>query len=91
MSDAEIIQWINHLKDRSGYDIHETPKLWSTKYPSIQGIWTPLETKEPVLSPKEILADLEELCACKSENQPPTAEEELIDLAHKQSGRLSNS
>ncbi|VEL07920.1 unnamed protein product [Protopolystoma xenopodis] len=92
MEKAELASWINHLLTRSGYDIMPIYKKWSTKSPSIQGIWHPFMTHtdsgRAVLTPEEIISNLEHLSRC--EPQSETAESKLVHISDVQKHRLNS-
>jgi len=47
---AEVCQWLEHLRCRSGVDIVRLRKTWHTDSPSIQGIWNPFTHLDPRLA-----------------------------------------
>ena len=49
-SAAEICQWVEHFRCRSGEDIVRLRKTWHTDTPSVQGIWTPFTNLDPHLA-----------------------------------------
>ncbi|KAF7236153.1 hypothetical protein EG68_10844 [Paragonimus skrjabini miyazakii] len=87
----EVFNWMELLRNRSGLDIMPIYKKWSTKTPSIQGIWHPFysedETDHPLLTPEEIVKNLHILSEPNTEKLH-TAEEILMEVAHKQKLRL---
>ncbi|THD20361.1 Mitochondrial ribosomal protein L43 [Fasciola hepatica] len=90
MNCEEINNWMEFLRNRSGADILPIYKKWSTKSPSIQGMWHPFseefKNNTPLMSPEEILENLDRLskCDCATES----AEEKLTRIAHRQNLRL---
>ncbi|CAH8667511.1 unnamed protein product [Dicrocoelium dendriticum] len=86
----EVYNWMELLRNRSGLDILPIYKKWSTKFPSIQGMWHPFYHDQTngtrLLTPEEIVQKLDEL------SQPPikevTAEDRLIELSKKQQQRI---
>ncbi|CAH8667502.1 unnamed protein product [Dicrocoelium dendriticum] len=86
----EVYNWMELLRNRSGLDILPIYKKWSTKFPSIQGMWHLFyhdQTNDTrLLTPEEIVQKLDEL------SQPPikevTAEDRLIELSKKQQQRI---
>ena len=49
-SPAEVCQWLEHLRCRSGEEIVRLRKTWHTDTPSVQGIWTPFTHLDPHLA-----------------------------------------
>ncbi|KAF6771480.1 39S ribosomal protein L43 mitochondrial [Paragonimus kellicotti] len=87
----EVFNWMELLRNRSGLDIMPVYKKWSTKTPSIQGIWHPFYSEDgtdrPLLTPEEIVKNLHILSRPDTEKSH-TAEEILMEVAHKQKLRL---
>ncbi|CAH8480935.1 unnamed protein product [Heterobilharzia americana] len=94
MTCEEISNWINFLRTRSGVHILPIYKYWSTKYPSIQGMWhpfyEPLNSRIPVQTPEEIVSKIRQLCRSGHENEM-SAEEALLEKAKRQQYRMSDS
>ncbi|TGZ70937.1 hypothetical protein CRM22_002916 [Opisthorchis felineus] len=92
MECEEIHNWMEFLRNRSGLDIMPIYKTWSTKSPSIQGMWQPFNSESEadcVLSPEEIKQNLhilsEPVCI-----DGLSAEDRLLDLAEKQQLRVDS-
>lgn len=92
MTCDEIHKWVCFLNNRSGIDILPMKKFWSTKNPSIQGMWHPFYNSQindvAIATPEEIVNNLAELslsdtCFGKS------AEEELLMKYEIQKKRIS--
>ena len=88
----EVKNWMEFLRTRSGVDILPIYKNWSTKNPSIQGMWhlfsPELESCKKLMTPEEIIKNLHVLS--EPESSQLTAEEELLDIADKQQHRLTD-
>ena len=50
---AEVGQWIETLRTRSGNQIVRLIHPWHTDSPSIQGVWSPFTNKDPTLNVTE--------------------------------------
>ncbi|CAH8444761.1 unnamed protein product [Schistosoma turkestanicum] len=92
MTCEEIANWINFLRTRSGVDIFPINKYWSTKRPSIQGMWhpfyEPLNNQKTLRTPDEIVRNIDQLC--RTEQNELSAEEILLERAKLQQYRLSD-
>ncbi|KAG5449048.1 39S ribosomal protein L43, mitochondrial [Clonorchis sinensis] len=92
MECEEIHNWMEFLRNRSGLDIMPIYKTWSTKSPSIQGMWHPFNSEsgaDCVLSPEEIRKNLHILSEPVRIDEF-TAEDRLLDLAEKQQLRVDS-
>ncbi|XP_018648073.1 putative mitochondrial ribosome protein [Schistosoma mansoni] len=92
MTCEEIANWINFLRTRSGVNIFPIYKYWSTKRPSIQGMWhpfyEPLYNQTILKTPNEIVRNIGQLCQTKQNEL--SAEEILLEKAKLQQYRLSD-
>lgn len=67
MSSEEISAWVQFMLTRSGENIMPIYKTRSTNSPSIQGMWSPLESPEQpdnLMTPEEIIKNLDKLSVC---------------------------
>ena len=60
---SELCQWVEHLRCRSGNEIHRLRKTWHTDAPSVQGIWTPFTNLSPQIAVKSLPDDCVSVCA----------------------------
>ncbi|VDO73527.1 unnamed protein product [Schistosoma margrebowiei] len=92
MTCEEIANWINFLRTRSGVNIFPMYKYWSTKRPSIQGMWhpfyEPLYNQTVLKTPNEIVRNIDQLC--QNKQNVLSAEEVLLEKAKLQQYRLSD-
>uniref|UniRef100_A0A095A461 Large ribosomal subunit protein mL43 n=1 Tax=Schistosoma haematobium TaxID=6185 RepID=A0A095A461_SCHHA len=92
MTCEEIANWINFLRTRSGVNIFPMYKYWSTKRPSIQGMWhpfyEPLYNQTVLKTPNEIVRNIGQLC--QNKQNVLSAEEVLLEKAKLQQYRLSD-
>nr|AFM74201.1 mitochondrial ribosomal protein L43 [Spirometra erinaceieuropaei] len=93
MSCEEINAWVEHFRTRSGENIMPIYKPRSTNNPSIQGMWTPFSSSHnsgrSVMTPSEILANLEKLSVCEFERDQ-SAEDYVRDLDQRQRRRIAS-
>nr|CAX70575.1 mitochondrial ribosomal protein L43 [Schistosoma japonicum] len=93
MTCEEIANWINFLRTRSGVNIFPIHKYWSTKRPSIQGMWhpfyEPLNNQVTLQTPDKIVQNIRQLC--QTEQDELSAEEILLQKAQLQQYRMSDS
>ncbi|KAK4472440.1 hypothetical protein MN116_003693 [Schistosoma mekongi] len=93
MTCEEIANWINFLRTRSGVNIFPIHKYWSTKRPSIQGMWhpfyEPLNNQVTLQTPDKIVQNICQLR--QTEQNELSAEEILLQKAQLQQYRMSDS